>query len=733
MACSIFLSLLCLPILLYLRSELDKSNTPMEMVEEDSLRVEDYVVKVMFHPDEVVVERNKSRLCKIPYFDKMLSSSFKENGSTRVEVHLPCSMGETESQRTRIFNVLFGDFRVQSLKLADLFYLIPIADFLEIKYLPQDVESTLEDMIRASPMDDRSIKSLFCILGLDQCHLFFEKLSNDQLLNCWRSVCPLLKEWELLTFYKGWSDYVTQSVLPILPDSQVNERIRWLEESPFAFSPYDHDFWRCSIPSKEKSPEFKMDLSEYTSDERSPKKPKAEKTRLEWDGPWFRLADVPHRDDLPLASREYVLGQLSKSLKPFLSPDFPWQNKSATGGVVIAGGYVANLLASIPPSRELLPSDIDLFVWGIDDKTTESYLIDLCKYLNTGTDYWCICNGNALTLLMPEQTTVQIVLNDFRSKFDVIMDFDHDYVKCMFDGREILATPSCIMALRTGKSNYKTGRTTLHRSFKALCKGFSVNIDQIKAPDWSIEETVSKILDSPENLIRRMKYFQVPHPPYDVERARFLIDRIFDDCDRVIHADLMEALKQTHVRSKEFKGYISAPHTLKLIQKVSKIPDKVVYELNYFISLTTPIGIISFPNKAQISIQMRNDKCKELEETMKAIAIQLDLLLPASDEKTSHRIREYDGSRFINLYRNFDKILCRNLQTMKTEKLDPGMEQPVMGTVCFLVIGWCYDKSSEASKQWNRTLMLRPTKITINPSSSVSRYRQTINQSSSFK
>eukprot|EP01133_Synstelium_polycarpum_P020953 gene20953-25153_t len=150
---------------------------------------------------------------------------------------------------------------------------------------------------------------------------------------------------------------------------------------------------------------------------------------------------------------------------------FNWNN------IFVAGGAVLGCLLSKPIGFE--KSDIDLFMYGLDDKAATARLVTIYNFLKTlSPNVQTVRTKYAVTFLNAYPfRNVQVVLRLYKSPAEVLMGFDIDACSVGFDGSDVYALPRARRAIVNGVNCVSMTRRSLTyetRLFKYAKRGFAI-------------------------------------------------------------------------------------------------------------------------------------------------------------------------------------------------------------------------------------------------------------------
>ena len=170
-------------------------------------------------------------------------------------------------------------------------------------------------------------------------------------------------------------------------------------------------------------------------------------------------------------------GEFIENFKEFthgiFDENFNWDN------VVTAGGCPLQCLLT-KKNKYYDTSDVDLFIYGTTEKEKSKKFDYLILFFNSFGARFSFCGSSVLNVIIPGLREFQIVYTNCATKEQVIQEFDADYIKVLFDGKDIHCTSGFLQALETQTTNIFTNtlskNTHIKRYMKALDKGFSIKM-----------------------------------------------------------------------------------------------------------------------------------------------------------------------------------------------------------------------------------------------------------------
>lgn len=209
--------------------------------------------------------------------------------------------------------------------------------------------------------------------------------------------------------------------------------------------------------------------------------------------------------------------------------------------ICIGGGSVLGTLLKKP--LETKNSDIDFWIYGKNYKATFDYFV---KYLESKFEvpifYGII--GSVVTLVIPAyKRNIQIILTNKKSPYDIINSYDMDYVKCLYNGSQVLGTLDFLLSLQTQCVDNRKNILSITRITKAYRKGYSFlnDLDCFDYDDCSdadtnypnnFDEAMEKLNDDIFVIKNKNKYYYPNKDELDdIERIKFMIKDILGSKD----------------------------------------------------------------------------------------------------------------------------------------------------------------------------------------------------------
>ena len=197
-----------------------------------------------------------------------------------------------------------------------------------------------------------------------------------------------------------------------------------------------------------------------------------------------------------------------------------WQLKN-WNNLVLAGGSVTRCLEKLPDQDsdeedETFPeASFEFFIHGVSEKIAidmiQNFIVALGNYI------WIVRSENTITI-RTVGTYFSFILRIYRNPLEVLLGFDLDSCKCLYNGENILMLPSCIRSLThrynlvRGNSERINNTTFEDRIYKYFNCGFSV-----RTPNFTWDKINAKIfVETPRKGLARLlnlltgKYKELP-------------------------------------------------------------------------------------------------------------------------------------------------------------------------------------------------------------------------------
>ena len=152
--------------------------------------------------------------------------------------------------------------------------------------------------------------------------------------------------------------------------------------------------------------------------------------------------------------------------------DFDWSN------VLLAGGLVSGLLETKYDKTMYTESDLDLFLYGKNQKEMKEAYIRTYEYFKKkfGTIYSFIYNNSmVVTILSPKfRRVIQLIGTEFSKPIDIIKNFDLTHCQVGFDGQNVIYTSEFIKSIQTRITKITKFSIHAYRLVKAYQRGYSI-------------------------------------------------------------------------------------------------------------------------------------------------------------------------------------------------------------------------------------------------------------------
>lgn len=244
---------------------------------------------------------------------------------------------------------------------------------------------------------------------------------------------------------------------------------------------------------------------------------------------------------------EYTYGLFDKSFVNTLN----WDD----GNMFIGGGSIVNILKEINSPW----SDIDIWLYDSNKIELKNKLQELLRriydnigYRNEHNNIAVSVRNNVITLYVANyKRNIQIVLTE-SEPINCMNNFDMDYVKCIFDGKDLIATKSFLESFITNSVKDIDDNTRENRIIKALIKNYRIECNENVKLKYDINKTISnyfnhKSYDKMDLMIKKTynKYYYPSHDDFkDKDRMEFMIYQLtnhklvfYEFCDVMEYID----------------------------------------------------------------------------------------------------------------------------------------------------------------------------------------------------
>ncbi|KCV69365.1 hypothetical protein H696_03796 [Fonticula alba] len=148
-------------------------------------------------------------------------------------------------------------------------------------------------------------------------------------------------------------------------------------------------------------------------------------------------------------------------------------------------------------------SDIDLFIYGLDEEAARAKLIELYEAISNAIPHAALVFRSKYAVSIVSQFPyrhIQIVLRRYASPAEVLMGFDVDCSGVAFDGRQVYAVPRAHAALVFQRNTIDMSRRSPSyetRLAKYAARGFAV-----RAPHFDLDRVDPQILERPLDRVQ---------------------------------------------------------------------------------------------------------------------------------------------------------------------------------------------------------------------------------------
>ena len=164
---------------------------------------------------------------------------------------------------------------------------------------------------------------------------------------------------------------------------------------------------------------------------------------------------------------------------------------------VVAGGAIVTCLSGGGPTMRISPnSDVDLFLYGLDEAAARRKIESLfTKLKRAEPTALALRTPHTITVVLPSpKRIVQIVLNLHQTAADVINAFDVDVCGCYYDGNAVHATRRCARAFATRVNLAVPSRrswTYETRLIKYAKRGFAIGVPNLREADVQLKKRLA--------------------------------------------------------------------------------------------------------------------------------------------------------------------------------------------------------------------------------------------------
>ena len=165
--------------------------------------------------------------------------------------------------------------------------------------------------------------------------------------------------------------------------------------------------------------------------------------------------------------------RLIDKLGKYIDENFDWSN------VLIAGGLISGLIDSDYDVKKYEQSDIDIFVYGLDNKKVMRIIQYIYEYFsiklkNNFYSFAYIPHSSIISIVIPGECTLQIIGTLFETKMDVLRSFDMTHCQVGYDDKGIIYTSEFIDAITSRTTVITTKSVNAYRLVKAYHRGYSI-------------------------------------------------------------------------------------------------------------------------------------------------------------------------------------------------------------------------------------------------------------------
>ena len=143
--------------------------------------------------------------------------------------------------------------------------------------------------------------------------------------------------------------------------------------------------------------------------------------------------------------------------------------------MVIAGGFI-NRLVCLYSSDQVAKSDIDLFIYGNTDEIIKNKCNELFTYLQQFNPIYMMKKSLVHIIIPKLNHIIQIIPKIAKDPIEIINNFDFNYVKMYYDGKNVHATIGALIACKYNLATLDkiTKSNVDDRVYKTLQKGYVI-------------------------------------------------------------------------------------------------------------------------------------------------------------------------------------------------------------------------------------------------------------------
>ncbi len=140
--------------------------------------------------------------------------------------------------------------------------------------------------------------------------------------------------------------------------------------------------------------------------------------------------------------------------------------------IVIAGGFVNNIVTCHNNNK----SDINVFVYGMTDEIIKNKCDELFTYLKQYNPIFMMKNSLVHIIIPKMKYIIQIIPKIAKEPIDIINNFDFNYVKMYYDGKDVHTTIGGLIACKYSLATLDkiTAKNLDDRIHKTIQKGYQI-------------------------------------------------------------------------------------------------------------------------------------------------------------------------------------------------------------------------------------------------------------------